>query len=190
MPKISILGTATPPPYCDCILDEPKPHYHWAIFVDPTGAKEKSSLSSLFCFTQDHDDDFSDAAVFDLHGRGLRRRLAIQVSFTEKELPVQIIVAKPGSPQSKLWTKRNGLVKFVEKALKPLQSQTMSQDDWIDAVIIALIEADLLERFNQDSFRSFARHQLGPPSETQESDLVKEVDYVDVRKDESAKPVS
>lgn len=102
---------------------------------------------------------------------------------------MQIVVAKPGSPQSKIWAKRNGLVNSGEKALEPLQSQTMSQDEWIDAVIIALIEADLLERFNQDSFRSFARHQLGPPSGVQKSDVVKEVDYVEVRKADSVKPV-
>lgn len=114
----------------------------------------------------------------------------IQVSFTAKELPVQIIVAKPGSPQSKLWTKPDGLVNSVEKALEPLKSLNMSQDDWVDAVIIALIEADLLERFNQDSFRRYAHQQLGPPSGVQKSDVVKEVDYVEVRKSESDKPMS
>ena len=189
MPKISILGTATPPPYCDCVMDEPKPHYHWAIFVDPTGAKKQLSWLPLFCLSQDYDDDFSDAAVFDLHGRRLRRRLAIQVSFTAKELPVQIVVAKPGSPQSKIWAKRHSLVNSVEKALEPLEGHNTSQDDWVDAVIIALIEAGLLERFNQDSFRSYARQQLGPPGDFQKSDIVKEVDYVEARKAESDKPV-
>ncbi len=171
-------------------MDEPKPHYHWAIFVDPTGARARSSFLPLCCLSQDYDDDFSDAAVFDLYGKRLRRRLAIQVSFTAEELPVQIVVGKPGSPQSKIWSKPDGLVNSVGKALEPLKSQSMSQDDWVDAVIIALVEADLLERFNQDSFRTFARQQLGPPTEVQKSDVVKEVDYVEARKAESDKPVS
>ena len=191
MPKISILGTATPPPYCDCEMDEPMPHYHWAVFVDPSGPIEKSFLSSLSCFSSEEDDDFSNAAVFDLFAKRLRRRPAIQVSFTAQELPVQIVVAKPGAPQSRVWSKREGLVSAAEKALKPVKGQDTSQDDWVDAVIIALIEADLLERFNQDSFRKFARQQLGPaslPGYQKERDVVKEVDYVGVRQSGKNEP--
>ena len=191
MPKISILGTATPPPYCDCEMDEPIAHYHWAVFVDPSGPGDKSFLSSLCCFSSDPDDDFSDAAVFDLFGKKLRRRPAIQVSFTAHELPVQIIVGKPGAPQSRVWTKKAGLTNAVEKAMKPVKSQGTSQDEWVDAVIIALVNADLLERFNQDSFRRFARQQLGPAKdmgEPKDSDVVREVDYVAVRQAGKDKP--
>ena len=170
-------------------MDEMKPHYHWALLVDPSGSTEKSWLSSLSCLSQNDDVDFSDAAVFDLHGKRLRRRLAIQVSFTAQELPVQIVVGKPGSPQSRIWSKGEGMNHAVEKALKPVKSQDTSQDEWVDAVIIALAEADLLERFNQDSFRSFARQQLGPPTGAQtDPDNVKEVDYVEVRKAGKDKP--
>jgi hypothetical protein len=187
MPKISILGTATPPPYCDCIMDVPMAHYHWAVFVDPSGRIPKSLLPGLCCLADNADDDdyyYSVAGVFDLHGKRLRQRPAIQVSFTAQELPVQVIVAKPGAPQARVWGKRAGLVSAVEKALKDVKSEGVSQDEWVDEAIIKLVEAELLERFNQDDFRRFARQQLGPPilERGDDRDVVKEVDYVEVRR--------
>jgi hypothetical protein len=72
----------------------------------------------------------------------------------------------------------------VEKALKDVKSEGVSQDEWVDEAIIKLVEAELLERFNQDDFRRFAREQLGPPimERGDDRDVVKEVDYVEVRR--------
>ena len=124
------------------------------------------------------------AAVFDLHGKRLRRRPAIQVSFTAQELPVQIIVAKPGAPEAKVWKRREGLIEAAEKALLNVKNSGRSQDEWVDEVIIAMSNAELIERFNQDDFKRFTKEQLGPPSlpgDEVDADTVKELDYVKFR---------
>ena len=163
------------------------PHNHWAIFVDPAGGvPKKSTLSSLFsCFSDADTVDFSDAAVFDIHGKRLRRRPAFQVSFTTAELPVQIVVAKPGAPESRTWEKGTKIVSNVEASLRDVPATGVRQDQWIDLALTSLWDSGLVERSDQQNFRDFAIRQImpsAPETHGKESDIVREVDYVEVRR--------
>ena len=163
------------------------PHNHWAIFVDPAGGvPKKSTLSGLFsCFSDADIVDFSDAAVFDIHGKRLRRRPAFQVSFTTAELPVQIVVAKPGAPESKAWEKGTKIVSTVEACLRDVPATGVRQDQWLDLALTSLWDSGLVERSDQQNFRHYAMRQImpsAPDTHGKESDIVRVVDYVEVRK--------
>lgn len=163
------------------------PHHHWAIFVDPSGAvPQKSALSSLFsCFSDADLVDFSDAVVFDIHGKKLRKRPAFQVSFTRNELPVQIVVAKPGAPESRTWERGTKIVNAVEGCLKTVPATGVRQDKWIDLALTSLWDSGVVERFDQENFRTWSYAQImpsAPDSQAADSDVVKEVDYVEERK--------